>query len=157
MLVPGCLACDILAGLIDPPGGVIYADDYWQVEHGLNPIALRGWLILKPRRHVEHIADLTPAEVAGLGPLLSELTQALTRAVRPDKIYVMSMGEAVKHIHFYLVPRYPDMPANGLEVLHGMFIAHAWECSPAEAAGVAALVRAELQHQLSAREWLAPI
>jgi hypothetical protein len=27
-----CLACDVLAGRIEPPGGTIYEDEFWVVE-----------------------------------------------------------------------------------------------------------------------------
>jgi hypothetical protein len=38
-----CLACDVLAGLIEPPGGTIYEDEGWVVDHSISPVALRGW------------------------------------------------------------------------------------------------------------------
>ena len=60
----GCLACDANAGRLKAPGGVIYEDDLWRVEHALSPALLRGWLIVKPRRHVEHLAELTRDEAS---------------------------------------------------------------------------------------------
>jgi hypothetical protein len=32
MLVPGCVSCDILAGRLKPPGGVIFEDEHWHVD-----------------------------------------------------------------------------------------------------------------------------
>ena len=42
----GCMACDANAGRLKAPGGVIYEDDLWRVEHALSPALLRGWLIV---------------------------------------------------------------------------------------------------------------
>ena len=144
MLVAGCLACDILAGRITPPGGVIYEDPYWRIDHQASPVLLRGFLIVKPRRHVEHLAELTAAEAAALGPVLRLAAQALTAAVAPAKVYAASFGELVTHLHFYVLPRTAEMPAHGLDVLNALFRERRWACSDAEAAAVAERVRAAL-------------
>ena len=77
---------------MQPPGGVIYEDAYWQVDHGLEPIALAGWLIIKPKRHCEHIAELAPEETASFGLLLRNTARALTEVLYPAKVRVHSMG-----------------------------------------------------------------
>src|SRR5947209_5697872 len=56
----GCLTCRANRGEIVAPGGVIYEDALWRLEHSLEPIPMIGWLILKPLRHVEAFADFTP-------------------------------------------------------------------------------------------------
>ncbi len=57
-----CLVCLTLCGEAAPPGGVIYEDPHWLVDHALPPVYFRGQLILKLKRHCEHLAELTPAE-----------------------------------------------------------------------------------------------
>ena len=74
-----------------------------------------GWLVLKPQRHVEAVADLTPEEASALGPLLQRITQAMSEVLAPAKVYVALYAEAVSHIHFHLIPRAHDLP----EALHG--------------------------------------
>jgi diadenosine tetraphosphate (Ap4A) HIT family hydrolase len=144
-MTQGCLACDANEGRVQPPGGVILEDDHWILEHSLAPVLLRGWLILKPRRHVEHIADLTLGERSGLGPLIADASAALKRALGAERVYVCSLGESVNHVHFYLIPRYAHMPANGMEVLNTMFSPeHPWACDDQTAADAAAQVRAAL-------------
>ncbi|HEY7341467.1 MAG TPA: HIT domain-containing protein [Ktedonobacterales bacterium] len=141
MLVDGCLACDVLAGKVTPPGGVIYDDQYWRVDHSTSPIVLPGFLIIKPRRHVEHIALLTAEEMAAFGPLLRNTCRALAHVLHPAKIYATSFGEAVAHVHWYVLPRMPDMPANGIEVLSRLFGEKPWAGSDEEAAAIADQVR----------------
>lgn len=142
---PGCLACDANEGRVEPPGGVIFADEDWLVEHSLSPVLLRGWLILKPRRHVEHIADLTSGECATLGHLLSRTSAALKAALAAERVYACSFGESVNHVHFYLIPRYAGMPPNGIDVINTMFSeADPWACSDEEAAEASEKVRLEM-------------
>ncbi len=116
MLTEGCMACDVLTGKRQAPGGVIYEDDYWRVEHSLNPVLLLGFLIIKTKRHCEQLAELTPEEAAALGPIIHNTCLVLSQILQPDKVYVCSFGEAVKHIHFYIIPRTADMPAGNLKV-----------------------------------------
>jgi diadenosine tetraphosphate (Ap4A) HIT family hydrolase len=141
MLVDGCLACDVLAGKVTPPGGVIYDDQYWRVDHSTSPVVLPGFLIIKPRRHVEHIALLTVEEMAAFGPLLRNTCRALAHVLHPAKIYATSFGESVAHVHWYVLPRMPDMPANGFEVLSRLFGEKPWAGSDEEAAAIADQVR----------------
>ena len=153
MLVDGCLACDVLAGKVTPPGGVIYDDQYWRVDHSTSPVMLPGFLILKPRRHVEHIALLTAEEMAAFGPLLRNTCRALAHVLHPAKVYATSFGEAVSHVHFYILPRMPDMPASGVQVL-GQLFKKTWAASDEEAAAIADQVRpllAEMMRQDIAR------
>lgn len=108
-LTPGCMSCDILAGRRTEPGGAIYEDEYWHVGSMVRPVFWPGFLIAKLKRHCEHLSELTPAEAAALGPLLRLTCQALTDVLGPAKVYVCSLGDGVKHIHFWLLPRPPDM------------------------------------------------
>jgi hypothetical protein len=43
----GCMACRANRGELHPPGGVIYDDGLWRLEHMLMPAVLPGWLILR--------------------------------------------------------------------------------------------------------------
>lgn len=99
------MACRANQGELQPPGGVIWDDGLWRVEHMLAPAVLPGWLILKTVRHVESLAKITPAEAAALGPLLHRLTAALEAETRADRIYAALFAEAVRHVHFHLIPR----------------------------------------------------
>lgn len=109
MLVPGCMSCDILAGRRSEPGGVIYEDAYWHVGSVVSPVCWRGFLIVKLKRHCEHLAELASEEAAGLGPVLQKTCAALSEVLKPAKVYVCSFGDGIKHIHSWVLPRMPDM------------------------------------------------
>ena len=148
------MACDVLSGELRPPGGGISEDDYWVLDHQFGPVVLPRFLILKPKRHCEHIAELTADEMASFVRLLPLACQSLTSVLNAAKTYVCSFGESVKHVHFYVVPRYavpgrPEMPANGFDVLRKAFRDRLWVCSDEEAALVAERVREEMTRAMS--------
>lgn len=143
------MACDVIEGRVQAPGGVIHEDEHWLVDHSVSPVMLAGFLIVKPKRHVEHIADLLPEEAASMGQVLRDTSLALLRVAKPDKVYVASFGSLVKHVHFYLIPRLPSMPEDltGAELLTEVFSGR-WAATDEEAAEVARRVREEYQEVL---------
>jgi diadenosine tetraphosphate (Ap4A) HIT family hydrolase len=96
-----------------PPRELIAADDHWRVAHAIGG-ALPGWLVLLPRRHVTAIADLTDEEAAALGTWQVRLSRALAEVTGCAKTYVAQFAEAegFSHVHFHLVPRMADQPAD---------------------------------------------
>ncbi len=107
-----CPICDEVAGRRSAPGGPIHDDGLWLVSHHLGPYTDPGELIVKLRRHAESLDDLTAAETAALGPVLRAAAGAVDRAIRPERVYVASFSERVRHLHFYVLPRTASMPAG---------------------------------------------
>ena len=104
--VVGCLACDLSAGRRELPGGTIHAAAHWDVEHCTGPLGV-GTLIVKPIRHVESVADLTPGEAAELGPLLARAAAVVDRLVEPEQVYVClwsHTGRTRGHLHWVVEP-----------------------------------------------------
>ena len=107
-----CSICEQVAGRLAAPGGPIHDDGLWLVSHHTGPHTDPGELIVKVRRHCESLGDLTPAEAAALGPVLRASVAALERVVRPERTYVASYNEGVRHVHFFLLPRTRALPAG---------------------------------------------
>jgi diadenosine tetraphosphate (Ap4A) HIT family hydrolase len=102
----GCLACDLTAGRRPVPGGRIDQTGHWVVEHCVGPLGV-GTLIVKPLRHLVHVADLSEDESAELGPLLRRMAMALTEVLQPEQVYVCLWSHANAtpvHIHFVVQP-----------------------------------------------------
>ena len=112
MSAEDCSVCAELAGTIPAPGGVVFQNDWWAVAHHTGPWTDPGELIVKARRHVESLAALTTDEAATLGPVLRAAVAAVERVVRPERVYVASYGERVRHVHFFLLPRTAGLPAG---------------------------------------------
>ena len=124
-----CLACDVNEGRIQPPGGVIYEDERWVVDHSISPVRLKGWLVIKSRRHVEDFADLSPEEAEEFGPLSRSASAAVREALGAERVYVCSFGEEWRHVHVHVVPRYPRMEPVSWKLLGLMWSeASPWAC-----------------------------
>ncbi len=151
-----CLACEVNVGKITTPGGLIHRDELWVVDHAVgrnpdDPIPLKGFLIICPVRHVEHIHLLTDEEQLNFGLLLLDVTNALVKVLKPEKIHIHSMGEDVKHVHWYVVPRMAGMPENGLDFLVEVIRGRRWACSIKDASTTALKVKAELEQLVASR------
>ena len=127
-----CIGCDVVAGRVRPPGGVVWSDERFVAYGFTDPSPVRGYLILSSRRHVRGLYDLDAAEAAALGPLLIRLQRAQVAALGADHAYVFVLGDKVPHFHAHVVPRFPDSPPN----LRGGRI---FQVTPADARPVAEL------------------
>jgi diadenosine tetraphosphate (Ap4A) HIT family hydrolase len=105
-----CSICEQVAGRVTAPGGPIHDDGLWLVSHHTGPHTDPGELIVQLRRHCESLAELTAAEAAALGPVLRDAVAGIERVVQPERTYVASYGERVRHVHFFLLPRTRALP-----------------------------------------------
>ena len=102
----GCLACDLAEGRVPLPGGRLLDAGRWVVEHCVGPLGV-GTLVVKPRRHVLHVADLDERESAELGPLLRRAADVAGRLAGAEQVYVClwsHAGGTPVHIHFVVQP-----------------------------------------------------
>jgi diadenosine tetraphosphate (Ap4A) HIT family hydrolase len=108
-----CLSCAFERRPDAPPRERIYLDPHWRVAHAFGT-AQPGWLVVLPRRHVLALDELTPAEAAGLGPVLRAVTAALREVTGCEKTYVALFAEAegFSHLHFHVVPRHADLDSG---------------------------------------------
>jgi diadenosine tetraphosphate (Ap4A) HIT family hydrolase len=107
-----CETCRANRGEVATPGGPIFDDGRWRIEHAFEPIPMVGWLVLKPHRHVESLGDLEPDEAAALGPLIAGAGAAMREVLGCRRIYVVCFAEAVAHVHLHLIPRQDDLPRD---------------------------------------------
>ena len=157
-LVAGCVSCDVVSGIRTEPGGVIYEDDHWHVGGIMPPVVWQGFLIVKLKRHCEHVAELTPEEAASLGPVLTATCAAVREVLKPAKVYVCSFGDGVKHIHFWILPRPPEMHPGMHSVMRNLDIRmgltrllgiNRWVCSDDAIVETADRLREQFQRLIS--------
>jgi diadenosine tetraphosphate (Ap4A) HIT family hydrolase len=93
------------------PGPTLYDGKFWLVEHAY-PCALKGWLVLVLKRHVESLHELSRDEFLELASLQHQLAQLLFREFDCEKEYSICLAEAehFHHIHFHLIPKPRDLP-----------------------------------------------
>lgn len=106
-----CMACDLVEHPEGVPGGRIATIGGWVVEHCIGPLGV-GTVVVKPTRHVVHLADLDPSEVTDLGPVLTRVARAVAEASSddgqpPGQVYACLWSHAQRqpgHIHFVVQP-----------------------------------------------------
>jgi diadenosine tetraphosphate (Ap4A) HIT family hydrolase len=104
-----CYSCDSSAALDSQPDRErVVVRDGWRVAHAFDA-SLPGWLVVLPMRHVLALDELTDDEAAALGPLLRDVSAALSAETGCVKTYTMLFAEAdgFAHLHVHVVPRMP--------------------------------------------------
>ncbi len=105
-----CIACDVLAGGRAVPGGVLRRERGFAVHAVADASPIAGWLVLTSERHARGWYDLDEDELAALGPLAARVMAAQRAELGAEHVYAFAIGDAVRHFHLHLVPRYAGTP-----------------------------------------------
>ncbi|WP_234946574.1 HIT family protein [Bacillus sp. m3-13] len=76
-----------------------------------------GYLYLEPKRHVENWTDFTSEELLELGPLIKKVEVAMQNELEVERLYVVTISEAVRHLHLHLIPREYKCESRGLDLI----------------------------------------
>jgi len=91
----------------------VYEDEVAYAGHLLPPQltdVYLGYLMVEPKRHVAGLDNLSEKEAAVLGVLVRDLARVLKKSEGAEHVYSLVLGDAVPHVHFHVVPRYPGAP-----------------------------------------------
>src|SRR5215467_7555048 len=58
--------------------------------------------------HVKEMTDLAEADRSHVMRVVLDVEKALRKLLRPDKVNLASLGNAVPHLHWHVIPRYRD-------------------------------------------------
>jgi diadenosine tetraphosphate (Ap4A) HIT family hydrolase len=72
--------------------------------------ATRGHLLIETKRHITDLTELNFEEAAALGTLIRDGAEAIREICGAEHVYLFRINDQVKHLHFHLVPRYPQTP-----------------------------------------------
>lgn len=109
--------CKICAWSQDPDRDyLIWRDELWMIGLPFEPGSLPFAAFLMPRRHAD-LQDLTPAESARQGELLTALERAVCAVLPVPRIQVARWGDGNEHLHWRLYGR----PSGQLQ-LRGTFL-----------------------------------
>jgi len=104
-----CIFCEIIGG--QAPGSFVYEDEAVVAFMDIQPVN-PGHLLVVPRDHVPHLADLDPQVGGHLFRVGQRLAAALRRSdLRCEGInlYVAdgeAAGQEVWHVHLHVLPRF---------------------------------------------------
>jgi histidine triad (HIT) family protein len=103
-----CIFCEIVGGRA--PAHVVYEDAATLAFLDIFPFT-RGHLLVVPKRHVDRLVDLAPAEYS---TFLGAVVQTCRQVERLTRDYNVGLnqgplaGQIVFHLHFHVIPRYND-------------------------------------------------
>ncbi len=86
-----------------------YEDEYASVLYDYKPI-IRGHCLVIPKRHVEHLQDLTDQEMLSAHKAMGELFRASQKTYEATSYLILqkngkAAGQSVPHVHFHFFPR----------------------------------------------------
>ncbi len=98
---PGCELCT------GPGGQVIHDDGRLRVVFVDEP-DYPGFIRVIWNAHVRELTDLTLADLTHLMEVVFAVERCLRDVLLPRKINVASLGNQTPHLHWHLIPRFPD-------------------------------------------------
>lgn len=108
-----CISCETVSGAFQPPGGIIYENEYWIIALRKEPLRSPCYAFIILKRHCEHVHQLTADEAVSMGETMRLVAQVMDTVLQPAKIHFGLYAEEVKHLHIHAFPRMPEMiPGN---------------------------------------------
>lgn len=101
-----CVICQ--RGKQDDPL-IVFEDANWIVRHSCETNIL-GYLLVESRRHFLDLSEASDEESAVFGPLLKQVVGAIRASVKPERVYTITLAEAVPHFHVHVIPRTVSIP-----------------------------------------------
>jgi histidine triad (HIT) family protein len=106
--VDPCVFCELAAGRA--PAHVVLEDEHAIAFLTDHPASVGHTLVI-PRRHVEHLWDGRPDDVAAVARTLHATAALLHERLDPDGLTMRqntgtASGQRVFHLHIHLVPRW---------------------------------------------------
>ncbi len=96
--------CELCAS---PGGDVLWRDEFCRIVLVDDP-DYPGFCRVVLERHVKEMTDLAPAERTRLMNAVFATEAALRELLSPRKVNLASLGNAVPHLHWHVVPRHGD-------------------------------------------------
>ena len=103
-----CLFCKIANG--DIPSKTIYEDELVRVFLDINPVS-DGHCLIIPKKHYENFLDVEDEILTHSREVAKKVYELLKEKLNIDGLTIVQnnmYGQAVKHYHIHLIPRYKD-------------------------------------------------
>jgi diadenosine tetraphosphate (Ap4A) HIT family hydrolase len=107
-----CFICALVAGGPEDAHALVF-DDGDHVAFLNRYPTVYGYVLVSPRRHVEHVVrDLSEEEYLRLQAVVYRVARAVEAVVASERTYVLSLGsqQGNAHIHWHVAPLPPGTP-----------------------------------------------
>jgi histidine triad (HIT) family protein len=106
----------IIAGEI--PCFRVYEDAHVLAFLDINPLS-KGHILVVPKEQAETLDQLSDEYSAALGRVLPRISRAVLQATGAQAFNILqnngvSAHQAVMHVHFHIIPKYPDGSGLGI-------------------------------------------
>jgi histidine triad (HIT) family protein len=133
-----CLFCEIIAG--EKPATVVSSEPAGMAFLDIRPV-FKGHTLIVPPVHIETLADLPAADLAGYFEFVQRVAVAVQEGLGAQGTFVANnnvVSQSVPHLHFHVVPR---TKGDGLR---GFFWPRTKYASSEEAESYASEIRAKM-------------
>lgn len=96
---------------------IIYENSNWIITHGPFEAQILGYFYMAPKRHIENWHEFTEAELKEIGPLIKKVEEVLKEEIDLERLYTITISEAMRHIHFHLIPREVNSDIRGISLI----------------------------------------
>lgn len=96
---------------------VLFQNENWIIIHGPIEANILGYFYLEPRRHVENWSDLKDEELQEAGLLIKKVEMTVRKLLPVERLYAVTISEAVRHLHIHLIPRMIEAETKGLSLI----------------------------------------
>ncbi|MYL36437.1 HIT family protein [Halobacillus litoralis] len=97
--------------------GILFENDAWVISAGPHASHVLGYVYLEPKRHVEDWTELSTEEFSQVGPLVKKVEAFLKEQGKAERLYMVTISEAVRHLHIHLIPREEGGELKGLPLI----------------------------------------
>jgi len=96
----------------------VYEDDHVLAFLDINPLS-RGHTLVIPKEPAETLDQLSDESAAAVGRVLPKISRAILQATGAVAFNVLQNNgatahQAVSHVHFHIIPKYPDGSGLGI-------------------------------------------
>jgi histidine triad (HIT) family protein len=103
----------------DLPCNKVYEDDLVLAFLDIMPLC-PGHTLIIPKQEVATVAELSDESAAAIGRVLPRISRAVLEATGTKDYNILQNNgapahQAVFHVHFHIIPKYPDGRGLGLE------------------------------------------
>ncbi|GIO41959.1 HIT family protein [Paenibacillus apis] len=89
----------------------------WNLYAGPYESQVQGYLYLEPLKHIENWGEFTADELLEVARIIPVVEKVLNRLFDLERLYVVTISEAVRHLHLHLIPRVKEQEIKGIPLI----------------------------------------